>query len=146
MSSLLTTFDIAGNQFALEVLAVQEVTGTPIVIPVPLAPNFVNGLINLRGQLATALELRELFQLSNETFPQAMSVVCRIDGNLVSLMVDHIGDVVEPPAGSFEPPPDSMPPAVRKYVKGVYKMPNGLLSLLDLEKIAQELSPEGATA
>lgn len=146
MSQLLTTFEISGDQFALDVLSVQEVTGTPSVIPVPLSPDFVRGLINLRGQLATALELRALFALAGPQLENPMSVVCRVDGNLVSLLVDHIGDVVEASPQNFEPPPDTMPANIRRFVKGVYKMPQGLLCLLDLEKISQELSIEGATA
>jgi purine-binding chemotaxis protein CheW len=138
---LLTTFYVGNEYYGIEVMKVQEVTGTPVVVPVPLAPNFVRGLINLRGQLATALGLRELFGAAEAQVNQQMSVVCRMDGNLVSLIVDQIGDVVEVEGRIFEDPPDTLPPGIRKYVKGIYKMDGSLLSLLDMEKITRELAP-----
>ncbi len=140
-SELLTTFYIGGDCYGIEVMKVQEVTGTPIVSQVPLAPKFVRGLINLRGQLATAFGLSELFNLSRENNNDQMSVVCRMEGNLVSLMVDSIGDVVEVERSSFETPPDTLPAGVKPFVKGIYKMNEKLLSVLDLEKLSKELSP-----
>lgn len=145
-SELLTTFHIGNDFFGIEVMKVQEVTGTPIVIPVPLAPKFVRGLINLRGQLATALGLRELFGVDLSQSKNQMSVVCRMEGNLVSLMVDSIGDVVEADGKSFEPPPDTLPLGVKQFVKGIYKMNGTLLSVLDLDKLAKELSPSTETS
>lgn len=140
-TELLTTFHIGNDFFGIEVMMVQEVTGTPTVIPVPLAPKFVRGLINLRGQLATALGLRELFNVDKSESKNQMSVVCRMEGNLVSLMVDTIGDVVEADGRNFEPAPDTMPLGVRQFVKGIYKMNGTLLSVLDLNKLSKELSP-----
>lgn len=141
VSELLTTFYVGNEYYGIEVMKVQEVTGTPVVVPVPLAPNFVRGLINLRGQLATALGLRELFGAGEAEINQQMSVVCRMDGNLVSLIVDQIGDVVEVEGRIYEESPETLPPGIRKYVKGIYKMNGTLLSLLDMEKITKELAP-----
>jgi purine-binding chemotaxis protein CheW len=141
VSELLTTFYVGNEYYGIEVMKVQEVTGTPVVVPVPLAPGFVRGLINLRGQLATALGLRELFGSGEGEVNQQMSVVCRMDGNLVSLIVDQIGDVVEVEGKIYEEAPETLPPGIRKYVKGIYKMNGTLLSLLDMEKITKELAP-----
>jgi purine-binding chemotaxis protein CheW len=140
-TELLTTFYIGSECYGVEVLKVQEVTGTPVIVPVPLAPVFVRGLINLRGQLATALGLRELFGENLSGKKEEMSVVCRLEGNLVSLIVDQIGDVVEIEAKHFEPTPANIPPLLRKFIKGIYKLDGTLLSILDLEKISKELSP-----
>lgn len=145
-TELLTTFHIGDDFFGIEVMKVQEVTSTPIIVPVPLAPQFVRGLINLRGQLATAMGLRELFKVENSVVvPNPMSVVCRIEGNLVSLIVDSIGDVVEADGRDFEPPPDTLPEGLKQFVKGIYKMNGKLLSVLDLDKISKELSPTSET-
>ena len=141
VSELLTTFYIGSEYYGIEVMKVQEVTGNPIVVGVPLAPKFVRGLINLRGQLATALGLRELFGDSSPEGAEQMSVVCRLDGNLVSLIVDRIGDVVEAERKYFESAPDTIPSGVKRFIKGIYKMNGTLLSVLDLEKLTQELSP-----
>ena len=140
-SELLTTFYIGTECYGIEVMKVQEVTGSPIIVGVPLAPKFVRGLINLRGQLATAMGLRELFGDSSTDDSEQMSVVCRIDGNLVSLIVDRIGDVVEAESRNFENPPDTIPLGVKRFIKGIYKMNGTLLSVLDLDKITKELSP-----
>lgn len=145
-SILFTTFFIEGELFGIEVLKVQEVTGSTNVVPVPLAPLFVRGLINLRGQIATALGLRELFGQETQPHEQQMSVVCKIDGNLISLIVDSIGDVVEIDQVHFEKPPDTMPAAHKKYIKGVYKLNENLMSVIDLELLAKELSPTADAA
>ncbi len=139
-SELLTTFHVGEHFFGLEVMRVQEVTGHPSVVPVPLAPAFVCGLVNLRGQIATAIALGELFGYGRDT-TQQMSVVCRLDGNLVSLLVDSIGDVVEVEHSQFEPSPPALPASIKQFVKGIYKMDKQLLSVLDLEALAKELSP-----
>jgi purine-binding chemotaxis protein CheW len=145
-TELLTTFYVGGNYYGIEVMRVQEVTRSPTVIPVPLAPKFVCGLINLRGQLATALGLKELFGTRTEVGAEQMSVVCRVEGNLVSLVVDAIGDVIQVNERDFEAAPDTMPIAVRKFVKGIYKLDGSLLSVLNLDQLAKELSPTGDLA
>lgn len=138
---LLTTFYIGDSYFGLPVMDVQEVTNTPKIVPVPLAPKFMKGLINLRGQLATALDLKELFMKTQNLNEDQMSVVCRIDGNLVSLMVDVIGDVVEAEKDHFEPAPSTMSQPLKSYIKGVYKMNGKLLSVIDIQRVAKELTP-----
>ncbi len=138
----LTTFYVGHELFGIEVMKVQEVTGNPHVVPVPLAPEFVRGLVNLRGQIATAVGLSELFaQKKNENKKEEMSVVCKSEGNLISLVVDSIGDVVEVDRHKFEKTPDTVPQTLRRFVKGVYKMDGVLLSVLDIETIFKELSP-----
>ncbi|MBX7231819.1 MAG: chemotaxis protein CheW [Bdellovibrionales bacterium] len=140
-NELFTTFYVGNDFFGIEVMKVQEVTGSPRIISVPLAPKFVRGLINLRGQLATALGLHELFENKIQNTENQMSVVCKLDGNLVSLIVDSIGDVVEVNGKNFELPPDTLPPNIKPFVKGIYKMEGQLLSVLDLSRIGKELSP-----
>lgn len=140
-SEQLTTFRVGAELFGIEVLKVQEVTGNMSVVPIPLAPVYVRGLINLRGQIATALGLRELFGQESATHETQMSVVCKIDGNLVSLIVDSIGDVIEVERESFEKIRGAVAEDHKKYVKGVYKLRDRLLSVLDLDVLAKELSP-----
>lgn len=140
-SEQLTTFYIGDDLFGIEVMKVQEVSINPFIIPVPLAPPFVLGLINLRGQIATAMGLRELFNKTSQVKTESMSVVCKMEGNLVSLIVDSIGDVVEVEGKTFEPAPESIPFNVRRFIKGIYKMNGALLSVIDIETLALELSP-----
>ena len=139
MNSQLTTFYLGKELYGIEVMRVEEVTGNLEVISVPLAPKFVRGLINLRGQIATALDLNHLFGVDTIERQEQMSVVCRIDGYLVSFLVDAIGDVVEMESTKFETPPETIPSGVKKFLKGVYKTPKELLSLLDLDALSKEL-------
>lgn len=141
----LTTFYVGSELFGIEVMQVQEVTGAPHVVPVPRAPEFIEGLVNLRGQVATALGLRKLLGIQGEC-ATPMSVVCKLDGHLISILVDSIGDVVEVKGTEFEAPPETMSARIRSYLKGIYKMEHGLLSVLDLSKLSSELSHGGESA
>lgn len=139
----LTTFYVGDSLFGIEVMKVQEVTGGSHITSVPRAPQFISGLINLRGQIATAVNLNALFRDKTELQDNQMTVVCHFEGGLVSLIVDSIGDVVEVDKKQFEKTPEILPGNVRKYIKGIYKMNGSLMSVLDIEKIFEELSPEG---
>ncbi|MBM4253489.1 MAG: chemotaxis protein CheW [Deltaproteobacteria bacterium] len=137
----LTTFLIDGHLFGIDVLKIEEVTGKQKVYEVPRSPSFIRGLVNLRGQIVTALGLRELFQKDSSRREDQMSVVCKLDGNLVALVVDSIGDVVEIERSLFESPPDTIPAEVRRFIKGIYKMNGQLMSVIDLAAIEKEFSP-----
>lgn len=135
-----TTFYIDQDLYGIDVTRVQEVTGNPRVVPVPLAPDFVEGMVNLRGQIATALRLRALFGHGERPAGESMSVVCRLDGSLVSLLVDVIGDVVEVDTRQFEAPLASQSGGIGRFLEGVCKMDGALMSIVDLEKLSQEMN------
>ena len=99
------TFVLDGHLFGIPVASVQEVLREQAVTPVPLAAPEVSGLINLRGQIVTSLNLRERLRLAGQPADeQSVSVVVRtLDGGAVSLVVDRVGDVVEPDPGSLAP-------------------------------------------
>lgn len=136
----LSTFYVSGRLYGIDVLQVQEVTKAMAITRVPLAPKYVCGLINLRGQIATAVGLKELFELSQTNIEDHMNVVCRVNGVLFSLLVDQIGDVVEVDSKDFELPPDTITQQVKQFMTGVYKTPGSLLSILDIEKIAEAIN------
>src|SRR5262249_16078412 len=129
------TFYIDGHYFGLDVLKVQEVIRSQHMTPVPLAPAAVRGLINLRGQIVTAVDLRERLKLApRQSDQEPVNVVVRTDDGAVSLLVDEIGDVLEMPESLFERPPETMDPAARELVLGAYKLPERLLLILDTER------------
>lgn len=142
----LTTFYVDGSLFGIEVMKVQEVTGTPTIFPVPRAPQHITGIINLRGQIATAVDLRILLASECAKVTEAMTVICRSKAGLVSFVVDSIGDVVEVKKESFETTPDLIPASIRQYIRGIYKMDTELMCVLDTDKIFEELSPEAKIA
>jgi purine-binding chemotaxis protein CheW len=119
---------------------VQEVIRYQEMTRVPLAPAVIRGLINLRGQIVMALDLRRRFALEDRPASELpTNVVIRTDDGAVSLLVDEIGDVLEVDEGSFEHPPETMRQA-RELVRGVYKLPEHLLLVLDT---ARAVSGEG---
>jgi len=136
-----TTFYLGPYQFGIDVMRVQEVTDKLSMTQIPRSPAAVQGLINLRGQIATAIGLRELFGLDyKETDKPKMTVICKVDGVLLSLLVDSIGDVIEISDDSFEGTPETLRGPVRDFMNGVYKTKENIFSVIDLDKLNHELS------
>lgn len=130
------TFTLDGLYFAVEVDRVQEVIRHQEMTRVPLADRVVRGLINLRGQIVTAIDLRRQLELAERPEGRLpMNVIVRTEDGLVSLLVDEIGDVQEVDAESFERPPDTLEGAGRKYVRGAYKQQDRLLLVLDTDRL-----------
>jgi len=131
------TFFIGRLLFGVEVEKVQEVIRHQGMTRVPLASELVGGLINLRGQIVTAVNLRR--RLGLEDSPQGqppMNVVVRTSDGAVSLLVDEINDVVDVEQKDFEPPPDTLDVAGRELIQGVYKLKDKLLLVLETDKAA----------
>lgn len=137
-SSQFCTFYLDKLLFGVELKGVQEVIRSLDMTKVPLAPAVVSGLINLRGQIVTAVDLRRRLEL--EPIPagmEPMNVVVRSEDGAVSLLVDEIGDVVEVEEDTFEPPPETLRGAVRSTILGVHKLKDRLMHVLDVEKACQ---------
>jgi len=130
-----STFWVDGLFFGVEVDRVQEVIRYQEMTRVPLAPPVVEGLINLRGHIVTALELRKRLELRERPQEQLpMNVVVRTEDEPVSLLVDEIGDVVEADDSTFETPPDTLDAKARAMIRGVHKLKDKLMHVLDTEK------------
>ncbi len=129
------TFYLNGLFFGVEVLRVQEVIRYQEMTGVPLAPRMIEGLINLRGQIVTAIDLRRRLELPARADGELpMNVVIRSDDGAVSLLVDEIGDVVEIKDDVYERPPETLTGVARELIQGVYKLKERLLLILDTEK------------
>jgi purine-binding chemotaxis protein CheW len=129
------TFFVDGLFFGVEVHKVQEVIRYQGMTDVPLAPAEIGGLINLRGQIVTAIDLRKRLAMSErQGSEQPMNVVVRTGDGAVSLLVDEIGDVVEVADSTFEEVPDTLKGVGRDLIRGVYKLKERLLLLLDTER------------
>ena len=135
-SRLFTTFYVAERLYGIDVLRVQEVTKCLPIARVPLGPKFVLGLINLRGQISTAISVRELFNIHDAAPLDQMNVVCRLNDVLISFMVDRVGDVLELESKDYEIAPETVPDSIRRFIECVYKTPTSLLSVVDVDKIA----------
>jgi purine-binding chemotaxis protein CheW len=129
------TFYVAGHYFGLDVLRVQEIIRWQEITRVPLAPAVVRGLINLRGQIVTALDLRLRLGLGEcPADQQSVNVVVRSDDGAISLLVDEIGDVLEVPESLFERTPETLTGPSRELIRGAYKLRDRLLLVLDPER------------
>ena len=130
-----STFYVEDLFFGVDVLQVQEVLLYQEMTRIPLAADVIEGLINLRGQIVTAVDMRRRLRLKPRAEGEnPMNMVVRTEGGAVSLLVDQIGDVLEVETETFEPPPDNVDPAVRELIRGVHKLEGRLLLVLDLDK------------
>jgi purine-binding chemotaxis protein CheW len=130
------TFSVADMFCGIDVGQVQEVLRYQEMTPVPLAPEMVQGLINLRGQIVTAIDLRGRFRLPKRPDSQKpMNLVLRSDGGAVSLLVDEIGDVLEVDGCKHEAPPSTMDPFHRDVVDAVFMLDGKLLLTLDTTRV-----------
>ncbi len=134
-SGQFSTFFVADLFFGVDVLHVQEVLRSQHMTSVPQAPDVIEGLINLRGQIVTAIDMRRRLLLPPNTSDQAsMNMVVRTPDGAVSLLVDEIGDVLDMEASTYERPPDNLAPAAKDLIRGVYKLKDRLLLVLDEER------------
>jgi purine-binding chemotaxis protein CheW len=131
-----STFYLDRLLFGVEVARVQEVLRYQEMTPVPLAAPVVSGLINLRGQIVTALDLRRRLKLTERATDRLpMNVVVRVGEEAVSLLVDEIGDVFEVDDDAFELPPETLQGEARRLIRGAYKLEDKLLLVLDTDEV-----------
>ncbi len=136
----LATFHLDGEFFGIEVGRVQEIVRPQQMTPVPTAEQTIRGLINLRGQIVTAIDLRRILGMGDtEKLNDQMNMIVRFPEGSDSLLVDRIGDVIEVAANHIDPPPSSMKGIDRRYVSGVCKLEKSLLVILDVDRLTGRL-------
>ncbi len=127
---------IADQAFGIPVLQVQDVLGAQRITRIPLAPAEVVGLLNLRGRIVTEIDLRIRLGLPpRPTAKQAMSVVVDHGGELYSLLVDSVGEVLTLGTGDVERNPATLDPVWREVSAGIYRLDRNLLVVLDVAKV-----------
>lgn len=136
MTRQFCTFTLDRFLFGVEINEVQEVLRHQSMTRIPLAPPEITGLINLRGQLITAIDLRLLLDLPpREGDLKPMNVVLHTTDGAVSLLVDEINDVMEVDESLFEPTPATVHGLDKELIRGIYKLKNRLLLILGTESI-----------
>lgn len=143
------TFSLGAQLFALPVSEIQEVVRHLETTPVPLAPAAVRGLANLRGIVATSIELRARLGMPARPDGEGegeVTVVVRTEDGPVCLVVDDVGDVVEIDPGAVERPPETLRPAVRELVRGLCKLDDHLILLLDKSRAVAAGAPRAGDA
>ena len=136
----LVTFKIGKEEFSVDILKVQEIIRTMEITRVPRSPEFVEGVINLRGKVIPVLDLRKRFGLSKtEHSKDTRIIVVETNGKTVWLVVDSVSEVLRLDASTVEPPPEIVGGIDSEYIDGVGKLEDRLIILLNLDKV---LSPK----
>lgn len=131
--SQFVSFWVDGQLLGIPVGAVQEVLGPQQIATVPRARPEIAGLLNLRGQIVTAVDLRRRLGLPPGPADRPpVNVVVRHDGECFSLLADDIGDVIDAPADAFEPPPRTLAARYREVTEGVFRLEGRLFVVLDV--------------
>jgi purine-binding chemotaxis protein CheW len=131
-----TTFLVAGQLYGVPVMRVREVVRPLPITSIPLSEFYVHGLLNLRGQVVTAVGVHRLFGIGSPDPANLMNVICEKGSSLLSIQADEIGDVLEMDQSEIEPAPLTVLQGVKSYLSGVYKIPNSrLLSILDVDRV-----------
>jgi purine-binding chemotaxis protein CheW len=129
------SFFLDGLRFGVDVQQVQEVVPYQEMTRVPLAPPTVRGLLNLRGQIVTGIDLRRRLELpERSTDSRPMNVVLRGEDSPVSFLVDVVGEVLEVAEEACQRPPETLSPRIRDLIQGVYPLEDELLLVLDIAR------------
>jgi len=130
------TMTISGQVFGIPVLQVQDVLGPQKITRVPLAPKEVAGSLNLRGRIVTAIDVRTRLELPpRDASVKNMSVVVELNGELYSLIVDQVGEVLSLPSNDYEKNPATLDDRWREVSDGIYRLAESLLVVLDVKKL-----------
>jgi purine-binding chemotaxis protein CheW len=133
---LVLTLTVGGQPCGVPVLAVRDVLGAQGITPIPLAPPEIEGAMNLRGRIVTAVDLRRRLGLpAREAGTKPMSIVVEQGGELYSMLADAVGEVVPLLAADRQPNPPTLDPAWREVSRGVHRRDGQLLILLDVERL-----------
>ena len=132
----LVGFQLGNEEYGIDILKVQEINRVTDITKIPQSPDFVEGVINLRGNIIPIIDLRKRFHMPDrEHDRQTRIVVGEIDDRTVGFIVDAVSEVIRLPVNTVEPPPPIVSGGKAEYIKGVGKLEGRLLMLLDIDKI-----------
>ena len=132
----LVTFSIGDEEFGVDILKVQEIIRTMEITKVPKAPPFVEGVINLRGNVIPIIDLRKRFGLDTRKHDKhTRMIVIQLGTMVVGFMVDSVSEVLRIPSSTVEPPPPVVAGLESEYISGVGKLEDRLLIMLDLHRL-----------
>lgn len=139
----LVAFSLLGEEFGVSIHDVREIISNTQITPVPQAPSFVEGVINLRGQIIPVVDLRKRFNLEeNQNKETTNVVIIEVNENVLGLIVDSVSEVLNVPSDSINPPPSLVANGIgAEYIRGIGQHNNKMIILIDLQKVfsAEEL-------
>ena len=134
----LVTFNIAEEEFGVDILSVQEIIRLMQITTVPRAPACIEGVINLRGKVIPVIDMRKRFNLpAIERGSRTRIIVMEFGAKIVGFLVDAVSEVLRIPAGTVESAPAVVSGVGSEYIKGVGKLDDRLLILLDLDSLLE---------
>jgi purine-binding chemotaxis protein CheW len=134
----LSTFYLENELFGIDALHVQEILTYQEITPVPLAPDYVKGLINLRGQIVTVIDLRRRLGFESlENGTKGMNLIVQTDEGLMSVSVDQIGNVLDLQTDRLKPAPGTIRGVAVHYIQAVCQLEEDLLIVLDIDSVLQ---------
>lgn len=143
----LVVFDLASESYGVDIGAVNTIIRTQGVTRIPGSPDFVEGVINLRGSIVPVIDLRRRFGLpSGETTRASRIVVMEVEGELIGMSVDSVAETVKLSPDALEPPSPVVLSAASAYVRAIGKLPHGLVTLLDIGRVVPGRDMEALTA
>lgn len=132
----LVTFEVGSEQFAIDILAVQEINRMMQITRVPRSAECLEGVINLRGRIIPVVDLRKRFGLPpTEHSADSRIVVVEVGGRVIGFIVDRVNEVLRVDGSIVDPPPSMTAGAERDYIRGVAKLATRLVILLDLPRL-----------
>ena len=145
----IATFTLGEDLMGIPIDQVDEIHHPLDLTPVPHAPSYVRGVMNLRGEVVTVIDLRVILGLEPAVLTRrTCNVVVRWGGERVGLLVDRIGDVVSAAQETIEPPPANIAERHGRFLRGLCKLETGVLAILDIEQLLSEdeesASPHGS--
>lgn len=139
----LVVFRLGAEEYGVPITQVQEINRLTTPTRIPNAPAFLEGVINLRGKIIPIIDLKKRFGLESTVYTdEARIVIVEIDGNTLGVIVDVVSEVLRLPTSSIEPPPSIIAGITAEYLRGVGKLGDRLLILLDLNKVLTETEKE----
>ncbi|MCH2533637.1 MAG: chemotaxis protein CheW [Bdellovibrionales bacterium] len=131
----ISSFYIDNYLFGLNVGHIQEIIKSPKITPIPSSSDYICGLINLRGQILSCIDLRSMMALDNYSESKSMSVIVDSEDVLISVLVDDVSEILEINDYDYEQTPDNISNNISRFLHGVYQLNSGILLELDINKI-----------
>jgi len=141
----LIAFRIGEQEFCVDIMSVREIRGWTPATPLPRAPGFMKGVINLRGAVLPIIDLGARFGLrTSEPTARHVIMVARIGSRTVGLLVDAVSDIIQLTDEQVQPTPDVASDHVKSFVKGIFAIDGRMISLIELDRIVPESEAEAA--
>lgn len=141
----LIVFHLGEEEFAARIAEVREIIKTGAITPIPDAPPFIKGIINVRGDIVVTLDPKVLFSLAERDVPCKHVIITEQEKNIFGLMVDEVTEVMRIPESDIKPPPELLAAIREEYVRGVVTLEDRLIILLDLRQVLSDEELERVT-